>query len=345
MTARSYVFTINNPEGDLKFEAPWSDAVRFCVWQKEAAPGTGTIHFQGYIELASPQRISFFKRGGGNWAKGHFEKRKGTREQAKKYAEKEESRLEGPWTWGTWETGGAGARSDLTGAIGLLKEKGLTAVAMEFPEVFVRNSRGLSELDRVVNNQKRDWPCDLFIFYGTPGSGKSRLAEQMAGEDRYYLRRGNSNNVWWDGYCGQGSIILDDFYGWIPFDLLLRAADRYECRVDIKGGSVQLLARKIFITSNCSWREWYHHPKLNLGALERRITHCLRLDHGEEPLWEKGGFTLPEWLGGPTEQPGEQLGGQRVGRNSEELDELGPGGGYLLEDDVENWPETDSDID
>ena len=73
----------------------------------------------------------------------------------------------------------------------------------------------------------------------------------------------------------QETVIIDDFYGWMPFDTLLRLTDRYPMLVDIKGGAVQFTAKRIIITSNEVPDNWYPNVSClphRWNALLRRIT-------------------------------------------------------------------------
>lgn len=69
----------------------------------------------------------------------------------------------------------------------------------------------------------------------------------------FWMPKGN----WWDGYVGQKSVVVDDFYGWISIDSLLRICDRYPLHLEIKGSHVQFQADTIVFTSNKPWTEWY----------------------------------------------------------------------------------------
>lgn len=105
MTSRAWVFTYNNPNGDLNTE--FTD-LRYTIWQLERGE-SGTYHFQGYAEFKKPIRLAACKR----WlSSAHWEPRRGTPTQAKEYASKEDTRIAGPWEFG--EQGGAqGKRTDL----------------------------------------------------------------------------------------------------------------------------------------------------------------------------------------------------------------------------------------
>lgn len=123
----------------------------------------------------------------------------------------------------------------------------------------------------------------ISIYWGDSGTGKTKkaLSEEP---DAYILTKPHSNGcVWFDGYYDQKCIIFDEFYGWVPYDLLLRILDRYPLRLQIKGGDVQLQATKFIFTSNKEWREWYPNVD-NLSALERRIREFGSVTHFDKGL-------------------------------------------------------------
>ena len=61
----------------------------------------------------------------------------------------------------------------------------------------------------------------------------------------------------WDGYAGHEHVVMDEFRGGIDIAYLLIWLDRYPCIVEVKGSSVVLSARTIWITSNLDPRLWY----------------------------------------------------------------------------------------
>lgn len=105
----------------FKFQAPASefgfdeDDVRYAVWQLEKCETTGREHLQMYIEAFKPHRLSRWKEIIGE-PSAHIKVRRGTREQARAYCMKEETRVEGPWEFGKWEKN-QGARNDITSSL------------------------------------------------------------------------------------------------------------------------------------------------------------------------------------------------------------------------------------
>lgn len=136
-------FTVNNPTlspDEFKASLEAAERIRYAIFQLEEGEN-GTPHYQGYVEYSSPQRFSYFHN---NVARCHCETRRGTREQARDYCKKEESRKEGPWEVGEWQAGGSGSRTDLTGIINACKTGSLKRVAEEHPEGILRYSKGSS---------------------------------------------------------------------------------------------------------------------------------------------------------------------------------------------------------
>lgn len=272
MTHRAWVFTLNNPPNALDIE-DWP--VKYVIYQKEVGE-SGTPHFQGYAEFTKPIRLSGVRRLLGT---AHWEPRKGTRDEARAYSSKEDTRVEGPWEYGDWGKGGQGSRTDVSG----LKEKVMSGAPLK--EIFesetlsfLKYSRSV-EKARLLYQPKRDWPVEVTVLVGPTGVGKSKYCREVA-PNAYWKQPSN----WWDGYDGQADVVLDDYYGWLPFHELLRVLDRYEHQVQSKGGNTQLLAKRIWITSNKSPDQWYDQSKRTyyLKSLYRRLTKLIYVDDDGE---------------------------------------------------------------
>ena len=75
---------------------------------------------------------------------------------------------------------------------------------------------------------------------------------------------------WWDGYGTHDTVILDDFRGdCMRLTDLQRLLDWYPLWVEIKGGSLPMLATRYVITSNQHPADWYtERPH---GTILRRV--------------------------------------------------------------------------
>lgn len=119
-----------------------ASCIRYVVFQLEVGEESGTPHFQGYIELTRPQRMTWLQT---NFAGScHYEVRRGTRDEARSYAQKEDTRVSGPWEYGDFNSGGAGTRNDLAALVECCKHGSLKRVADEHPESMIRYPRFVS---------------------------------------------------------------------------------------------------------------------------------------------------------------------------------------------------------
>lgn len=266
---KRYVFTINNPSEEDYNAVKEFITPENCLYAIVGEEEVSTLHLQGFVNLKKRMRFNPFKAAIGGRA--HVEQAKGTDLDNKRYCSKQKVYLE------IGEPSAQGKRSDLKEAVALLNSgSSMTELAQAYPSVYIRYGRGLK--DYVITAQLvkvRDFKTDVHVITGIPGCGKSKFCSERTG-DKYWKPRGK----WWDGYTGQEIVILDDFYGWLPFDELLRICDRYPCRVETKGGTMEFVSKSIYITSNKPVEEWYGE-ECCLEALFRRITSYKIMRKGE----------------------------------------------------------------
>ena len=89
-----------------------AERMRYLVYQLERAPTTGILHYQGYVEFKRSTKMGGVKKALGSDTV-HLEPRQGTRDQARGYCMKEESRIDGPYEFGQYVESEQGKRSDL----------------------------------------------------------------------------------------------------------------------------------------------------------------------------------------------------------------------------------------
>lgn len=261
--SRYWCFTVANPDGLIDADA--AEGLVYLVYQQEVSHETLLSHFQGYCEWANEITRSTVQRRL-DIDGAHCEIRKGTQEQAIAYCTKEDTRVDGPWTFGT-PMAGRGRRLDLEDLrLAIRSGSSDLEVADAHFSSFIRYNRGIKEYKRLVQ-PVRAWKTEVIVCYGKPGTGKSKWVQQQA-PNAYWKPR----SQWWCGYEGQSDVVMDDYYGWLPFDTLLRVLDEYPLLVETKGAQAQFMAKRIFITSNKLPDEWYHpDPRYNFDALYRRI--------------------------------------------------------------------------
>lgn len=277
MVSRGWTFTHFNLETFVCIdECNEDNALKYGIYQLELCPETQRVHVQGYFEFVRPVRRTHVQRIlGGELC--HAEPRRGTPQQARTYCCKEETRLCAPTEFGSLPQG-RGERTDLQAIFSTLDEGGTPQeVARAYPEAWARYFRAV---DRYYLEfaPVRDWPMEVRVFYGEPGSGKTSAVYAEArtrGYRVYPVMAPNVTNgsVWFDGYSGQEIVLLDDFYGWLPWTFLLTLLDRYPLNVQFKGGVQPFRSRIICFTSNEHPRFWYNYGgRMQYSALARRIT-------------------------------------------------------------------------
>jgi len=270
---------------------------------------SGTQHFQGYIELATPQALSFLKA----WLPGaHFEPRRGTQWEAAIYCLKNFTICETDTSSqenssdsidsstsisfgrpqpdievcgvttpiilgfeGSWQDYLESIKpkkqkesvSERLKTVKAMLDAGQTDVNIATAdfELWVKYHKSFSAYKALIA-PKRNHDMELVILVGPTGCGKSRYCLERY-PDAYWKQR----SQWWDGYERHDTVVIDEYYGWLPYDLLLRVADRYPMQVEVKGGQVNFTAKTICITSNIPPKMWYKNIT-NLGALYRRVT-------------------------------------------------------------------------
>lgn len=112
---------------------------------------------------------------------------------------------------------------------------------------------------------------EIYIYWSkASGTGKTSRAVKENPDAYIFTKPRDKSTVFWNGYMGETTVIFDEFYGWIPYDSLLRILDWYPMNVETKGDFMPLSATKFIFTSNKPWEEWY--PNINnTNALKRRI--------------------------------------------------------------------------
>lgn len=259
---RFWVFTINNPEGLLDFED--HPNVRYCVYSEEVGE-EGTLHFQGYIEFFRTVRAAAVQKVlPGAW----HAPRRGTQQEAIDYATKMETQVGGPYVYGV-PSKGSGERTDLEN---LKKALDSGASDKEISEnyfaQFLKYNRGIA-LYRNLHAARQNRKPLVSFYYGPTGTGKTASVCSVY-EDVYI--RSNTTGAFWEGFNGQSVVLIDDFYGWMPYHDMLRYLDRYPLKVNVKGSSCEYAPARIVITSNRLLHDWYDKEKIpDISALVRRI--------------------------------------------------------------------------
>jgi len=266
---RSWIFTTNNYTDEDKNNAKRLNH-KYLVYGLEVGEEKHTPHLQGYVQLKNPMTFDALNK--------HLQYRariqvaKGSAAQNRTYCTKSGNFEE----YGTVPS--QGKRNDLNKIKEMVKQ-GTTMKEVCLAADTYQTIRFAETLLKYCE-KPRNFKTYVYWFYGPTGTGKSRLAEEMF-PDAYWCM---DTNKWWEGYDGHKTVIINDMRGdFCKFHVLLNILDRYPFRVEVKGGSRQLLADTIIITTCKHPSELFlSRTDEDVGQLLRRIDNILFFGDGTE---------------------------------------------------------------
>jgi len=270
---------------NLSYET-MSKAVSYYVKGEEICPTTGRVHWQYFIQFSSSVDANTIKR----WNKEfHFEAAKCDK-QARDYCKKGEQshaewvkhKQEGPnyglnakvVEWGTYVAKYQGQRNDINYYKDEIMAGRMTPNTVMIADfaLYNRYRRSFFDLhDYYMKGIYRTWETECDWYYGDTGSGKSHHAFDNYDPLTTYVFP-NQDHGWWDMYCGEETVIINEFRGTLPYGYLLTLMDKWPESVSRRGRApMSFLAKKVIVTSAT-------HPEIiyqNLCAKEGDIAQLL----------------------------------------------------------------------
>lgn len=265
--ARHCCWTLNNyTETEVGLIQSYASGVRYLCYAPEIGE-SGTPHLQGYVAWDNPRSLEKFKKDCGG--RIHYEPyTNGSAQQNRDYCsgmvpKKGMKMNPGFLEWGELPT--QGSRTDWAAAIQQLRTDDIVSVIDAQPQLApcIRALERYKSL--TLKPLKRN--VEVIVLIGKTGTGKSSWAY-----DHYPELYAKPDGQWFDGYSGQKTILLDDYYGSVSYPVLLKMCDRYPFNAPVKGGYVWAQWDKVIITSNASIESWYSAVP-DISAFKRRITY------------------------------------------------------------------------
>jgi hypothetical protein len=262
---------------------PWLELpseLRYAVWQIESSPTTNKLHLQMYLQASSKKTLGGWKNLVDSTTAHIDLARKEDWRRLDAYCSKDADvcasnsdyagwaekglRIEGTpvYRLGTVvEYAGQGRRMDVEALKASLK-RGATLLEIfdEHTDAALRFTSGLRFWHGEMAGERQFAEGEkphMVLYVGPSGCGKSRTARRDWPDAETISFGNGGSSLWFDGYTGKETVILDDYYGEIPFSLIKRMCDYYPLKVQVKGGTVPFRAKTIVFTSTKSWDQWY----------------------------------------------------------------------------------------
>jgi hypothetical protein len=298
---------INSSAGALKDTYTWwqNKAVKYCCYQIERAPTTGKIHMHAVIILKSTRKTAFIKNLVGN--NPHVETVHDLK-KAIEYCKKEESRIGGPWEHGVAPIHHAGKRNDLTDIYAAVKARKRPFEMLEEDPTIARYEKSIKYMKFALSeglSDRQTQGVKTYVFWGPTDTGKTYTAiNGFCSDGDYYIAEAPSQKggrLWFDGYEGQRTLILDDFSQDVcNLEYLKRLLDCYKLKLEVKGGYTWAQWTTIIITANYEPRNWY---TTGLGTVIRDLAPLQRRIYEIRHFTTRGVYVKESWDGIPIGEP------------------------------------------
>ncbi len=196
-----------------------------------------------------------------------------------------------------------------------LVQKGGSLAKLEDQAFVARNLRSLlayatwwkalTPVHRVSSTDGTAWQCRTVVVWGLPGIGKSEWSNRGGGLSGgvWVLPTQRPGGVWWDGYDGSRTLVLEDFDSSLMGMLtLFRVLDSYKFVGPVKAVTGGMTADwvNVIITNNHHPHDWYKDAShARTQALDRRIKVCYVSGRWTHNTFDQM-FSDASWLSSPT---------------------------------------------
>lgn len=283
--AKRWCFTLNNytPEEERRFwnigrEIEALEWIEYLIYGREVGE-QGTPHLQGFLICRDRLRWNQLNQmifGTADYGRVHWEVARSTPENCINYCKKEGNYEE----WGEQQAKKVNQWDDIKQMI----EEGrpIEDIRDKYPATWTKYRTSLTAwVNEGRQARLQHYDGDLqeknMWIWGPAGIGKSRKAREV-GES--FFNKGV--NKWWDGYNGEGVVIMEDVdperCKMLVHHLKIWL-DRYIFTAEVKQSSVVLSPRnfRMIITSNYSPEQCFNETDLEAIRRRLRVIHMDKL--------------------------------------------------------------------
>lgn len=254
--------------------------VDWYVGQMEVGKECGTPHIHLHIKFTRPASFSMVQNilKESAWANAHIAKVMDIKAHLA-YVTKEDTRVNGPYRSPGAPKGDVvkGQRTDLMDLKAALDKDKVADVWQNNFGLMIKYFKGASAYLLTKDRPKERPLHEVIVLYGPPGTGKSSLARELLkrafpDEDPFYKGIGK----WFDGYMGEKGMIMDDYDGLgQSIRDVKNILDKVPCRIEVKGGFVNMAQELTIITTNSLPSMWFGDnvkSPYDIPAILRRCT-------------------------------------------------------------------------
>jgi len=276
---RAITWTLFNYEPYIDLLKQYAkEECEYMIFGFEVCPDTGKRHLQGYHYYSNARAypnkkwrdLTNLEKNGRDFISN------GSPKQNYDYC----SKLGDFWEHGDLPK--QGNRTDWEQARSHLQNGGDVITTIEEQPQLLPFIRSLERFQTLSVSKPLHRDVKVIILIGDSGTGKTRYAY-----DNYPDLYSKPEGAWWDSYKGEKTILLDDYYGDIPYSQFLKVLDRYPLQVPQKGTHIYAQWDTVIITSNKQPEHWYAQGytdalKRRTKILIRDYTHATRPEDQDE---------------------------------------------------------------
>jgi hypothetical protein len=280
---RNYLLTVNNPtdtDGEFYERLKNLPHIKYFAFQREQGEEKATQHFQAYIEFEVGKTFATMKK---YFPTAHIESRRGSKEQARAYCQKADTRMTGHEKYEFGEFAEERERTDLTDIIEMIRSGASESEIQDaYPGQFFRYYKNIQFLrQRFLEEKfKRTFrKVEVAYIYGDTEIGKTRYVMEKHGYENVYRMTaygGGDGGERFDEYNGQDVVIFEEFRSSIRISDMLNYLDGYPLSLPARFNNKTACFTKVYIITNLPLREQYlkiqrEYPS-TWKAFLRRIT-------------------------------------------------------------------------